>query len=425
MRTRLSSIVEAIYRREVWPWALLGVTTGLVEGATIAVLVKKSYAGVVDSFWLNLAVAVLSGASALANITSFAWANFVHGRARVSMLSGMQVMFALLVGLIALVPFGPGGLLLTVTAVVAARILWAGILTTRAAVWTANFPRSMMARMTGRILVISMPGFALTSLCAGWLLDQGAEHARWLYAVAALCGLLAAWRYRAVRVRREFRLLEAETAAAGKDGPFSLGMLRRILDRDPSYKRFMFCMSLFGAGNLMMNAQLVICFSDRLHLPGFLQIVLLTVVPYVLMPMFLPMWARMFDGGHVVEYRARQCWVLVVATGVTACGVWFGWLPLLWLGAVLAGVANAGANLGWNLGHNDFAPRGQAQHYMGVHVTLTGVRGLIAPPLGILLYEALEHLHTGWGVWALFAPMALLTSGGLGFVRMREERAAS
>jgi hypothetical protein len=202
-------------------------------------------------------------------------------------------------------------------------------------------------------------------------------------------------------------------------------MLRKILDRDTSYKTFMFWMSLYGAGNLMMNAQLVICYSDRLHLPGFTQIMLLTVVPYVLMPLFLPVWARMFDSGHVIEYRARQCWVLVSATAVNAAGVWLAWPSVLWLGAVLVGISLAGANLGWNLGHNDFAPRGQAQHYMGVHVTLTGVRGLIAPPLGILLYEGLEHLHAGSGVWALCAPVLLLTAGGVGFVRMREVRAAS
>jgi hypothetical protein len=74
-----------------------------------------------------------------------------------------------------------------------------------------------------------------------------------------------------------------------------------------------------------------------------------------------------------------------------------GWLPLLWFGAIVLGSAGAGANLGWNLGHNDFASIGRAQHYMGVHITLTGVRGAMAPPLGILFYEALEALRQAPG----------------------------
>jgi hypothetical protein len=93
-------------------------------------------------------------------------------------------------------------------------------------------------------------------------------------------------------------------------------------------------------------------------------------------------------------------------------------LVLLWAGAVLLGAANAGANLGWNLGHNDFASIGRAQHYMGVHVTLTGLRGGIAPPLGVLAYMGLEHWHPGSGRYALVLPVALTTTGALGFSRM-------
>jgi len=100
-------------------------------------------------------------------------------------------------------------------------------------------------------------------------------------------------------------------------------------------------------------------------------------------------------------------------------GVWSAWQPLLWLGAVLLGAALAGANLGWNLGHNDFASVGRAQHYMGVHVTLTGLRGGVAPPVGVLAYMGLEASHPGAGEFALLLPLAMTLAGALGFNRMR------
>ena len=114
-----------------------------------------------------------------------------------------------------------------------------------------------------------------------------------------------------------------------------------------------------------------------------MQVVLLTIVPLLCVPLFTPMWARMFDAGHVVEFRARQCWVLIVRDGRgdrRRCSP--AVTPLLWVAALLFGIATAGANLGWNLGHNDFASLGKVQQYMGVNVTLTGMRGLIAPPAG-------------------------------------------
>ena len=408
-----------MYAREMWPWALLGIACGLVEGGTVAVLVKKGFAGLVSPHVVDFAVAVVSGAPALANISSFAWANLAHGRARVGVLASLQAAFAVAVGLVALAPIAPGGVALTLIAVIIARVLWAGILTVRAAVWSANYPRHVMARITSRIVMASSLGIAVVALVAGWIIDAHARSARWLYLFAALCGLLAALRYRAVRVRREYQLLAAEAETGATAGAFSLAMFRQILRDDASFRGYMFWLSLYGAGNLMMTAQLVVLFSDRLHLASLTQILLLTVVPLLLMPLFLPAWARLFDRGHIIEYRSRQCWALVAAIVLLTMGVMLRVPALLWPGAVLIGVSYAGANLGWNLGHNDFASPGRAQHYMGVHVTLTGVRGLVAPPLGMACYELLEWRWPGWGAASLLLPLGLVSAGALGFVKMR------
>lgn len=143
------------------------------------------------------------------------------------------------------------------------------------------------------------------------------------------------------------------------------------------------------------------------------------------MPVFLPWWARLFDQGHVIEYRAQQCWALVAAIAIMGSALLTRTLWLLWPGSVLLGASYAGANLGWNLGHNDFASLGRAQHYMGVHVTLTGVRGLIAPPLGMLCYQLLQAARPGLGIAALLIPFAMVTAGAMGFVRMRDAASAA
>ena len=120
-----------------------------------------------------------------------------------------------------------------------------------------------------------------------------------------------------MRVRREFQLLAAEGASGRRAASRSAcAMLHAILSEDPTYREYMLWMGMFGAGNLMMNAQLVVLFSEQLHLSSGTQIGLLAVVPLVTQPLFLPWWARLFDGGHVVRYRSRQCWALVLASCV-------------------------------------------------------------------------------------------------------------
>ena len=418
-RVRPSALAEGIFRREIVPWGLLGLALGLVEGATAAVLVKQHFSGVAPPFAVNLAVALVSGAPAFSNVLSFVWANVAHGRARVQLIVALQAAFALLVGCVSFASRAAGGLVVTVLSVIAARVLWAGILTVRAAVWSANYPRNVLARITGRLVIVNSVAVACSAALVGWALEAHAVDARWLYGGGALAGLLGAWLYRAMRVRREFRLLAEEAASGARSEPFSLRMLTRILKDDPTYREYMLWMGVFGGGTLMLTAQLVLLFSERLHLSSGTQIGMLAVVPLITQPIFLPWWARLFDASHVVRYRSRQGWAIVLASAAMCAGVFSAWQPLLWLGAVLLGAAQAGANLGWNLGHNDFASVGRAQHYMGVHVTLTGLRGGVAPPIGVLAYMGLEASHPGAGQFALLLPLAMTLAGALGFNRMR------
>jgi hypothetical protein len=422
-----SVLAEGIFRREIVPWGLLGLTLGLVEGATAAVLVKQHFAGVAPLLVVNFAVALVSGAPAFSNVLSFVWANVAHGRARVRLMVALQAAFALLVGCVSFASRGAYGLALTVLSIIAARVLWAGVLTVRAAVWSANYPRNVLARITGRLVIVNSLTVAISAALVGWALERRALEARWLYGGGALAGLLGAWLYRTMRVRREFQLLAAEAASAARSEPFSLGMLAQILKQDPAYREYMLWMGIFGGGTLMLTAQLVLVFSEQLHLTSATQIGLLAVVPLITQPLFLPWWARLFDGSHVVRYRSRQGWAIVLASAAMCLGVFSSSLALLWVGAVLLGAAQAGANLGWNLGHNDFASLGRAQHYMGVHVTLTGLRGGIAPPLGVLAYTGLESLRPGAGKYALLLPVLMTAAGALGFNRMQAElaRAAS
>jgi len=416
---RPSALAEGIFRREIVPWGLLGLALGLVEGATAAVLVKRHFGGVAPAFAVNLAVALVSGAPAFSNVLSFVWANVAHGRARVQLMVALQAGFALLVGCVSFASHAAGGLVVTVVSVVAARVLWAGILTVRAAVWSANYPRNVLARITGRLVIVNSIAVACSAALVGWALEAHAVDARWLYGGGAFAGLLGAWLYRTMRVRREFRLLAAEAASGARSEPFSLRMLTQILKEDPAYREYMLWMGIFGGGTLMLTAQLVLLFSEQLHLSSGTQIGMLAVVPLITQPIFLPWWARFFDGSHVVRYRSRQGWAIVLASAAMCAGVFSAWQPLLWLGAVLLGAAQAGANLGWNLGHNDFASVGRAQHYMGVHVTLTGLRGGVAPPVGVLVYMGLEASHPGAGQLALLLPLAMTLAGALGFNRMR------
>ena len=70
----LPLLLRAHYGRELGAWCLLPLMLGALEGGVVAVIAKTVFSASVHTRWLNLAVAILVGAPAFANVVSFLWA---------------------------------------------------------------------------------------------------------------------------------------------------------------------------------------------------------------------------------------------------------------------------------------------------------------------------------------------------------------
>ena len=99
-------------------------------------------------------------------------------------------------------------------------------------------------------------------------------------------------------------------------------------------------------------------------------------------------------------------------------------MTLMWAGAVIRGVGFGGGVLAWNLGHQDYAPVEQSGQYMGLHVTLTGIRGLFAPALGIFLYTSLLAKGYPAGTIVFVTGAVCSAIGGIGFILLARARKA-
>ena len=169
---------------------------------------------------MNFAVAFVSGAPALSNVVSFVWANLAHGRSRMGLMVGLQAGFAMLVGLFGLAPRALGGLAFAVASILVARVIWTGILTVRAAVWSANYPRAAIGRYTGRIVIVSSLAVAAAAALAAWTLDRRCMDSRWLFGARSR-GRTA----RGLAVSRGARAARIRTAGRGERGGRALPSL--------------------------------------------------------------------------------------------------------------------------------------------------------------------------------------------------------
>ena len=413
--------MDSVFERRVW--TLVYVCLGIIEGGTAAVMVRSLFGSAVPPLAVDLVLAVVSAAPAWANLVSLAYARQAQGRPKVQFLRPLLLAMALCVAALALLPGGGVGLVAFLVLYTAARLLWAGVDTVRSVIWSVNYPRRLRARVTGRIMVNGSIALAASGLLLGWLLEHDNAAYRLAILAAAACGVAGGAAIRRFRVRQEPRLLAAENERLHAGARFDLGGVRELLARDARYRRYMMAMSTFGAGNLMLTPLMVVCLDDVLHASELVQVAVTAALPIVMMPLCLQPWAAFLDRHHVIVYRSVHAWIAVAGSMVLALAVLQHTLWLVWPGALLMGISLAAGSLGWSLGHNDFAPRGEETRYMALHVTLTGMRGLVAPPAAILAYYGLRRLGAGLEGWSMVLPVALILAGAWQFTSMRRDHA--
>jgi MFS family permease len=236
---------------------------------------------------------------------------------------------------------------------------------------------------------------------------------------AGLIGSVGVAAYHGIRVRHERRQLRAERADRGRDRPgLSPLSLWRTLRADPAYARFMLAMFIFGTGNLMVPAPLVIVLRDQFGLGSLWSVAILSAVPYLVMPWAIPFWARLISARHVAGFRARHSWAFVASQTAVFVGAAAHSLPILFIAAALQGIAGAGGAIAWNLGHLDYAPPHRATEYMGVHVTLNGLRGLLGPLAAVKTYTWIDARWPGQGFWVFGVSVVLCVTGAWMFVSL-------
>jgi len=416
--TGLKPTVRQSFQREQWTELSMPVATGLLEGGFVAVLATKAFDA---QPWM---IAVISAAPMFGNLSRFFWNRLAIGRAKVPLVTVLQLVVLLCVAAIALSPRSVLGSWILVGAVVLSRLLIAGIITFRSIAWSLNYDRGLRARITGRLQATTSLMIVLTTGLGSLLLDAHPESFRWLYAIGLLAGGMGVWAYSGVSLQGEKRHQVMERRS-GRDSLGSNNFLA-ILRADPHYARYQLFQFISGLAAMMLEPPLVYLISKQIGANYATSIGIVLIIPFLLNFTTIHLWARYFDRVHVTEFRARQNALWVIGTLVMFWGAFQ--LSLVWLalGRFLTSLVNAGGTLAWQLGHNDFAPKERLSAYMGIHVTLTGVRGAVAPFAGMALYlgwDAKGHVpgSTGLGVW-LFVLSALLgVVAWRGFARLLQD----
>lgn len=446
--TKFSVASQPVMARQSYAAELVTASTfpmavAMLEAGVIGVLAKKMFH--VSEFEL----ATIMAAPIFANLTSFMWAMLARGRRKVRVITVLQAAVLLFLVAVSLLPTVAPGPTLLVVVVILARCALAGMVTLRSTVWRQNYPEACRAQITGRFTVMASLIMATSPFIGFFIQDVSPESFRWLYRAVALIAAVGVVSFSRIRLRGEKHLLAYEKQPAAKPQPrgepgrvyaFEPGAEPRsrhtvwtILREDHDYRWYMIWQFFGGMANLLGNfalIRLVIELTDGTSYEYAKSILITTTIPMAVAMMTVPVWARYLDGVHIARFRTRQALFWITSQfGTWLAGISgiFWWLTLP---RIIDGVSRGGGMLAWNLGHNDFADRRMVPLYMGIHVTLTGVRGFLAPYLAVtLLYgwepDALPGVtipgFAGIGVHVFLVTTMLAVISQIGFMRLRNQ----
>lgn len=424
-------------------WSALA---GTLEGQFPGVIVAKSFEG---SEW---AVAIASTSFVAAMTSSLIWGMLCLGRPKLRLLTWFCAGTALVAGALGAVPQNSHYVWWFVLQVAAAQVLLAGVITVRSAVWKVNYPRSDRGRITARLQAARIVTSFVTVLIAGALCEYDPSLYRFIFPAIAVAGLFSITIVSKLHLRGERRELKYHSQPvpdgiqrSGLAEPFTLtallspgrvlGQMTRVLRDDERFRKYIVAQLLAGLSNLMTMPIAIVLITQRLPMGTawsfWVSTVLVEAIRRLLTVGTLRRWGLLFDRLGVVRFRVANCtcWALCLVFGLAGdlilrCedGLGGAVLPLallaLALWSMMQGLAMGGGALAWNLGHLHFAHPRDAEVYMGIHVSLTGMRGLIAPLLGVTLWGLI-----GWGTWLVAIALALASLGV--FISMaRHERIA-
>lgn len=369
----------------------------------------------------ELVQALLQAAAAAGSVASFLWAWLASGKSTLrfivipSTLSGLCAMAVALVP--ASQPFAFCVLILGMY------LAFSGVTTVRSAVWHMSYHRAGVGNIVSRFQISGIIVGAVLAALAGWLLTTDGLGRDWvplgpegsfrlLFVVLGGCGILGGL----LCMRSPDR---EDSGQAERRSRTSLLAGWRILRYDRPYRQFLGWMMIFGFGT-MMSDTIMVLWMDRTYkaVSSPIEIVLyLVLLPLVVQLVTMPFAGRLLDRTNPMRVRVWGATTWATSRGLLLVAAFTGSLPLLVLSQLLSGVGGGLGSVAWQLGSMHFARKDLVQHYMGLHVSATGLRGMVAPFLAVLLMPG--FILAGWSVpdGALVFAMAMVMQviGGVGF----------
>lgn len=327
------------------------------------------------------AVALMAAAPFVGNLMSPLWARQMEGRSKMPFCLGSWIPARFL---LLLMPFA-----MTAAPFVALVFLLQFIGTISAPAYTAImreiYPDRARGRLMGYVRVGAQAAMFLATMLAGRLLDHHVSY-RTLFPFAGLLGIAAGYFFWHVRPLPQSTRPQIALSSGGSR-PSAAAFVRDtlgILREHPAYRWFALSVFTYGFGNLMVGPLYLLFQVDVLKIEN-------TQLANLANFTSLASIAGFFFWGRFMDRRGAPRTVLygiLLVTFIPLVYVLAPSIPALFIAAGLMGLGQSCIELSYMQSTLTYAAPGREAQYQSVHSLLLGLRGVLAPLVGVPLMKA-------------------------------------
>lgn len=275
------------------------------------------------------------------------------------------------------------------------------------AVWQSNYPDKVRGRIVSRIFLTRLLVTAGAARLAAVALDELPWGHHLVYSLSAVFVVLSAIVFAKIRVRGERAIIRRH-----RKTPLRWFSGFDILKHDRAYRWYMIYQFIGGCGNLMLCTGVLLLAVRNIFQIDFRQgASSFVLIPAILTLISLPLGGHLFDHMRITRLRAMGMGLFGVCRSVQLAGLLMQSWELLLAGFALEGITQGMTRLLWSMAHTRYASPADGPKYQGVHMTLTGIRGLTIPFLGTWLY-----VSSGLGLYMFLIAIALIAIAGVGML---------
>jgi MFS family permease len=260
------------------------------------------------------------------------------------------------------------------------------------------YQRNIDSRRRGKVYGYAVSaGLVITvgfTFLAGRLLDIHEQSYRLILAMTALAGFISALLLSFVKIQEPEQQAKRPAADWISSLRDPLKQTLALLKANKPFASFERSFSIYGMGFIILQPVLPIFLVDMLKLSytgNFVAKGIISQLPMLFLSPYLGKWHDKLHPFRFISvfFGLLALFPLLILLSSLTLKWHLASVVIVYLAYLVFGLAMTGVNIAWNMGSIFFAGQEDAGVYQSVHVTLTGIRGIAAPLLALLLLNTL------------------------------------